>query len=534
VGSGVDRDRHADLVPSSEAGVDRLSTEFFQRYAHKVVDRDALKARIGAYPRDQLVVMCHGVFDVVHPGHVRHLAYAKSKADILIVSVTADRHIGKGIHRPHIPQQLRALNLAAFEMVDFVLVDDEPTPLANLAYLQPDFFAKGFEYALSGLPPATQAEHDVVSAYGGQMIFTPGDVVYSSSAFIEMTPPKLQYEKLLLLMETHGLTFEHLRAVVASPADFTVHVTGDTIVDSYTRTTLIGAQAKTPTFSVLIGGAGIVAQHLSAAGAKVVFSTVLGDDPLKDFVLQGLATAGVDVRAAIDPQRPTTQKNAFIAGGYRLLKVDTLDNRPIAPTILNRLCDQLRDVSCDAIVFADFRHGLFNKATLPALIEAMPKDVFKVADSQVASRWGNITEFKDFDLITPNEREARFALADQDSTVGRLAGDVIESARCGTLMLKLGERGVFCTRRRPPPGVTSNHFSIDSFANTVLDPVGAGDALLAYATIAMLKTDCEVTAAILGSLAAACECEVDGNIPVTPTDVVAKLDDVEKRAGYGQ
>ena len=506
-----------------------------------MVDRDALKARIGAYPRETSVVMCHGVFDVVHPGHVRHLAYAKSKADVLVVSVTADRHIGKGANRPHVPQQLRALNLAAFEMVDFVLVDEEPTPLANLAYLQPDFFAKGFEYTSSGLPPATEAEQDVVGAYGGQMIFTPGDVVYSSSAFIEMAAPKLQYEKLLLLMETHGLTFDGLRAVVAAPSDFTVHVAGDTIVDSYTRTTLIGGQTKTPTFSVLyqgrddfIGGAGIVAQHLSAAGAKVVFSTVLGDDPLKDFVLEGLAASGVDVRAAIDPQRPTTQKNAFIAGGYRLLKVDTLDNRPISPAILKHLCDQLRAVSCDAIVFADFRHGIFNKATLPALIEAMPKDAFKVADSQVASRWGNITEFQDFDLITPNEREARFALADQDSTVGRLAGDLIESTRCGTLMLKLGERGVFCTRRRPAPQATSNYFSIDSFADPVLDPVGAGDALLAYATITMLKTDCEVTAAILGSLAAACECEVDGNTPVTPAHVVAKLDEIERRAGYGQ
>ena len=57
------------------------------------------------------IVLCHGVFDVVHPGHVRHLAYAKTKADILVVSITADRFITKGIYRPHIPQKLRALNL---------------------------------------------------------------------------------------------------------------------------------------------------------------------------------------------------------------------------------------------------------------------------------------------------------------------------------------------------------------------------------------------------------------------------------------
>lgn len=68
-------------------------------------------------------------------------------------------------------------------MVDFVVVDEEATPLKNIGVLQPDFFAKGFEYSSSGLPPATQAELDAIELYGGQLIFTPGDVVYSSSKF---------------------------------------------------------------------------------------------------------------------------------------------------------------------------------------------------------------------------------------------------------------------------------------------------------------------------------------------------------------
>ena len=59
---------------------------------------------------------------MVHPGHVRHLVYAKSKADLLLVSLTADKFINKGIYRPHVPENIRALNLAAFEMIDFITV----------------------------------------------------------------------------------------------------------------------------------------------------------------------------------------------------------------------------------------------------------------------------------------------------------------------------------------------------------------------------------------------------------------------------
>ena len=90
--------------------------------------------------------MCHGVFDVVHPGHVRHLVYAKQKADLLVVSITADIHIKKGIYRPFVPASMRALNLAAFEIVDYVIIDKNPEPYKILKDIKPDYFAKGFEY----------------------------------------------------------------------------------------------------------------------------------------------------------------------------------------------------------------------------------------------------------------------------------------------------------------------------------------------------------------------------------------------------
>ena len=92
------------------------------------------------------------MFDIVHPGHIRHLAYAKSQADVLIVSCTGDKFIEKGIYRPHIPQNMRASNLATFEMVDYVVIDDNKKPLKLLNKLKPDYFAKGFEYTSKGLP----------------------------------------------------------------------------------------------------------------------------------------------------------------------------------------------------------------------------------------------------------------------------------------------------------------------------------------------------------------------------------------------
>src|SRR4029077_20750601 len=98
-----------------------------------------------------------------------------------------------------------------------------------------------------------------------------------------------------------------------------------------------------------------------------------------------------------------------------------------------------------------------------------------------ASRWGNITDFKNFDLITPNEREARFALADQDSGIRPLSSVLYDKAKCKTLMLKLGERGVLTCRGSDHEALDS-FIVVDSFVERLVDAVGAGDALLAQAT----------------------------------------------------
>jgi rfaE bifunctional protein kinase chain/domain len=506
-----------------------------QLFQRKIKTPQELRQTLGPPPREGKVIMCHGTFDLVHPGHIRHLIYAKSKASVLIASLTSDLHIQKGNHRPFVPQDLRAMNLAALEAVDYVVIDPNATPLENLRVIQPDYFAKGYEYNRDGLHPKTREELEVVSSYGGELLFTPGDIVYSSSAIIESDPPNLAYSKLNMLMEAEGLSFGHLREVARSLASVKVHVVGDTIIDSYTHCTLIGGNTKTPTFSLrfdhqvdYVGGAGVVAKHMRKAGAHVKFTTVLGDDASRSFVLSDLQEADVHCQAVIDPTRPTTRKNVFIAGGYRMLKVDTVDNRPISDRIVDQFRQTISDTSADVVVFSDFRHGIFNSGTIPRLTGAIPSDCLRVADSQVASRWGNILDFQEFDLITPNEREARFALGDQDSIIRPLALNLYCRAKCRHLILKLGERGLI-TYRAPDPNVRS-FFTVDAFTRHVVDAVGAGDALLAYSTLSLLKTGCPVTASILGSVAAALACEQDGNMPIAPEALLERLDQVERGA----
>jgi len=506
-------------------------------YSHKIKTVEEVGAVIGPRSRKKTVIMCHGMFDIVHPGHLRHLMYAKGKADILIASVTADVHNLKANFRPYVPEDLRAMNLAALEVVDYVIIDRNPTPIENIKRLQPDFFAKGYEYFSSGVPPRTQEEIDALESYGGEIVFTPGDVVYSSSALIEAEPPKLALEKLLGLMQSEGVTFADLRKAIAALAGLRVHVLGDTIVDSYSYCSLLGATAKSPTFSVkhersdmFAGGAAVVAKHMKSAGADVSLSTVLGDDFLKEFALKDLADAGIACHAVIDHTRPTTHKERFIASGHKMLQVDRVDNHPVSARTLKGLVDSTRRAKAEIVVFSDFRHGIFNRQTIGPLREGIKPGAMSVADSQVSNRWGNILDFTNFDLITPNEREARFALGDQDSVVRPLASELFRLARCKYLILKVGERGVI-SYRSPGP-MPREFFTVDSFVEHLVDPVGAGDALLAYASLSLKATGNLVVASILGSIGAAVACEHPGNLPVQVPQVEEKIERIEKQAEY--
>ena len=315
----------------------------------KIISVNELIEKVGTFPRTKKVIMAHGCFDIIHPGHVRHLAYAKSKADILVASLTADRHITKGIYRPHVPEQIRAESLAALEMVDYVIIDDNATPYANIETIKPDYFAKGFEYA-DNHHPLTKEDISSVESYGGQMIFTPGDVVYSSTKLLDTHLPNLGVEKLFSLMKRFDITFGGLKDAIQKFKNYKVHVVGDTIVDTYTRTALIGSNAKTPTFSVLyqghedyIGGAGIVAEHLRAAGATVQFDT-----------------------------GRTTKKNHIVCGDTRLLKIDTVDNTPMSPRDVDSLAKAIKNADADCVIFSDFRHGIFHKGNIPVLSASIP------------------------------------------------------------------------------------------------------------------------------------------------------------------
>src|SRR4051812_18205616 len=174
----------------------------------KTYGLDALLAlRARAAKEGKTVVHCHGCFDIVHPGHIQHLQFARSLGDILVVSVSADTHVNKGVDRPLIPDELRASSLAALECVDCGYVNPHATAVELLEALRPDVFVKGREYE-KNFAPRFLAERDAVERHGGRVVFSSGDVVYSSTALIGTLSraDRFHDEKVARLRGRYGLS----------------------------------------------------------------------------------------------------------------------------------------------------------------------------------------------------------------------------------------------------------------------------------------------------------------------------------------
>ena len=461
------------------------------------------------------------------------MAHAKSKADILVVSVTADRFVKKGLYRPHVPEGLRAMNLAVLDFVDFIIIDSNLKPLKMLSSLRPDFYAKGFEYSQVNKFSATKEELKLLKKIGSKMIFTPGDVIYSSTKILNKEQPHLKYEKLSDLIKKNKTTIDDIIELLNKIKKIKVHVIGDTIVDTFTYGSHIGGQTKTPTLSIkylheksFAGGAAVVARHLRKAGATVTFTSIIGDDYFGRFVKSRLRRDKIKFNLISENNRPTTNKNIIISSDHKLLKLDKVDNSIIADSSIQKIINYIKKTKSDIVIFSDFRHGIFNQSNIQSLIKAVPKKTIKIADSQVASRWGNISEFKNFDIITPNEREARFSIGSQDSSVGYLATAVLKNSKSKNIILKLSEKGILGLDNK------NNYFSIDSFCKNLKDAVGAGDALLAYSSLIYFLSKSLFKSAFIGNLAAACECEKEGNIPVEVNEIKEKLIEIKNKINF--
>ncbi|MEA2049967.1 MAG: PfkB family carbohydrate kinase [Campylobacterota bacterium] len=466
-------------------------------------------------------VFVSGDFNILHPGHLRFLKFAKESGDYLIVGVNSDKIVvNKGIS-----ENIRLESIQATSYVDDAFIIDEPT-IKWIQKYKPDIVVKGKEHSTKHNP-----ELEIINSYGGKLLFSSGQIAFSSLDLL-----KKEFEQSLYSVEhnqkylkRHNISFDKLNSLIDKFSSLNILVIGDSIVDEYITCEPLGMSQEDPTIVVsplasnkFIGGAAIVACHAKTLGAKVNFISVTGDDENKNYLCESLEHLGVRHILYTDSTRPTTLKQRYRANNKTLLRVNHLKQHDVEQDIEIKIVEQLKKLKdIDLVICSDFSYGVFTKKIIKTISKIAKKEsIIVVADSQSSSQTGDISKFKDMTLVTPTEREIRLAINNFDSGLVMLSKELSNKSKSKYILTTLGAEGIMIYNTNEKELLTDN---INSLGNIVKDVSGAGDSLLTCASMALCVGSNIWEAAYLGSLAAAVQVSRIGNIPIKKDEIVKEL-----------
>ena len=472
------------------------------------------------------VVFVSGNFNILHPGHLRLLRFAHECGDFLVAGVYDDALAGDGAI---LNEALRLEGLRANSWVDYAFIMRRP-PEEFIAALKPAVVVKGKEHEF-----AYNSEHDAVAAYGGRLLFSSGETVFSSVDLLRQELPVPLASRLVLpddFPSRHGFSRRDLRDLVRRFPQVRVVVVGDLIVDEYVDCEPLGMSQEDPTIVVtpilqrtFLGGAGIVAAHAASLGAHVDFFSVAGRDEPRDVAEARLREYGVSCHLLEDDSRPTTLKRRFRAQQRTLLRVSHLRQHGLSAALQAMLLEQLQPVmaQADVLVFSDFNYGCLPDP-LVSTVTRLARDtgVLMMADSQCSSQIGDVSRFRGMNLLTPTEREARISTHNHEDGLVVLAEKLRVQAQARNVLLKLGSEGILIHAETSETDQWHTD-RLPAFSVTAQDTAGAGDSLLATSALSVALGTSIWQAAYLGSVAAACQVERLGNVPLQATELLTAL-----------
>jgi rfaE bifunctional protein kinase chain/domain len=471
------------------------------------------------------IVLCHGHYNIIHPGHLRFINHAKSLGKKLIVAVYGDQYFSSFELKKMYPQFLRAEGLSALELVDYVLILESLSLSKALEAIKPEVFVMGKDYELVKSGEEAEATKFAKST-GIKVVFHSGDIHYASSESLHSSQHDLEQVRLKQFVnscERQQVNITNLPQYLEQFEKCRLLVFGDTIVDQYVACEPLGMSAEAPVVVVreldtkeYVGGAGIVALHIRALGAKCSYLSIVGNDQPAEIVRNAMKEQNIDAHLIKDPTRPTTFKIRYMVENQKLFRVSRLQDRSPAQELESQMIARLEELvpQVDGVVVSDFVYGTVTKTLLKRLLELSKKHKVKLfGDLQCSSQVGSILQLKGFNLICPTEREARIALGDNESGLEWLAQTLRKKTNTKELLIKMGNEGLIAYAKKNGKDMSrKQHFP--ALAVNPVDVTGAGDSLLAAMSVSTCAGANLMEASAIGTCMAFIAVQNVGNSPI--------------------
>lgn len=437
--------------------------------------------------KGKTVVHCHGVFDLIHPGHIRHFEAAKKFGDILVVTVTPDRFVNKGPGRPAFKEDLRAESIAALSFVDMVAINETPTAVEAIKRIQPNYYVKGSDYkeAEKDITGGIAKEEAAVRSGGGKLVFT-NEITFSSTSLInnyfniypEQAKPFLQDFSKRYTADGIIKKMEQLKKLK-------VLAIGEAIIDQYVYCQAMGKSPKENIVSTryvsqetFAGGTLAAANHLAGFVGDVTLVTGLGKDGAEhEKFIRSKLKPNVEMKV-FQTQAPTIIKRRFVDAAFltKMFEISYLEDKPQAEEMdkpmLQYLAKELPKY--DMVFVTDYGHGFISQEVVDLLTS---KSKFLAVNTQANSAnfgYNLITKYPKANFTCIDEPEMRLAQHNKFGPLEDLMKDMKKKMKVENMIVTRGHNGSMAYAK--------NEFvKSPVFSNKIVDRTGAGDAFFSLA-----------------------------------------------------
>lgn len=486
-----------------------------QEIESKIIDFSDLKDKVNARQR---IVQSHGVFDLLHIGHIKHFQMAKKYGDILIVTVTPDRFVNKGPNRPRFTEKLRAEAIAALSCVDYVIINAWPTSTEAIYLIKPAIYAKGDEYKNSenDITGKIDEETAAVHAVGGKTLFT-NDITFSSSSLLNEFFSPFSSEVMSYLNNfKKKYSFHDIAYYLEKSKRLKVLLIGETIVDAYRFAVVIGKSGKEPTLvakykhhELYAGGILAMANHLSDFCESITCLTYLGENAEHEDMIQNSVAKNVNLEILYKKKSPTIVKTRFLD---EYLRQKLFEEYEMNDDFLEQ--DQQQELlmkmdvllkNHDMVIVADYGHGLLNDATINFLTQHSKFLAVNTQANAGNNGFNFISKYDKANYVVVASRELQLNYRQKHLSVSEQLERLVAEHEYDNAMITNGKDGAFISQRGMPT------CQVPAFATTVVDRVGAGDAVLAISSLyAYHKAPIELIG-FIGNVAGAEAVNIMGN-----------------------
>jgi rfaE bifunctional protein kinase chain/domain/rfaE bifunctional protein nucleotidyltransferase chain/domain len=474
------------------------------------------------------IVHCHGVFDLLHVGHIKHFKEAKTFGDVLVVSITPDEFVHKGPGRPAFETSLRLEALSELESVDYVVANKWPTAQEIIKIIEPNVYCKGPDYKnhLDDITGKITEEELAVNTVGGTIMYTNG-ITFSSSGLLNKFGNIYSKEQELFIKNMRDkFSFEMIQKKIEDIAKLKVLIIGEAIIDQYVFCEALGKSGKEPVLVLrdletqeYLGGSLAIARHLSSFCKTISVLSFLGkDNEYKSFIEKNIED-NIILKFFNKSNSPTIVKRRFVDSVDRkkVLGVYSINDDLLEESEEDKFIESFDELSKehDLVIIADYGHGIIT----PRIAEHISNsDKFVSLNAQVnAANIGthNIRKYHDINCLIINESELRHELRKRDGDIEDMANILKDMINTKYISVTRGRSGAFLINENKAPE------RCPGFASQVIDKIGSGDALLALISVCLFSDFDEKLSLFIGSLAAAQSVETVGNsVPVSKTKLL--------------